>query len=491
MIQYGTSNGTVTKCVTRKRPKSARETAREELTKEVDKLNSEQREAFVLLTDSTTQSVFLTGGAGTGKSHVVKLAIQWLRRVEGKWVAVTSTTASSAKLIDAVTVHSLFRFKPEVLITEDGKPQSHAPSGVCKADVILIDEISMARYDLFTSICASIQKADAKRKRQGLSPIKLCVVGDLCQLPPILTDQDRQLLTQRLGFDIGEGFAFQTQAWDDRHFCTIELTQIMRQDDKNFIHALNRIRDGDRGYANWFNHNCSLGFHPNAVSLFPYNTQVRNFNLKKLSELPGNLLCYRAELYGNTTQQAVEEAGVDYTLNLKKNCLVIIRSNYYVGADWCKVIGVEKENYGKFFCNGSVGIYRDTFTDPIDGREYLMIELTENCRFLCLYRKNYAIYEYVVINGKLKKVHTENGFYAFPCAPAYGLSYHRAQGMTLPAVNLQPCGAFASGMLYVGLSRVKGSAEQIYLQDFVRPEDVILSNVVQDFYRKIRQQNNA
>ena len=488
MIQYGTVNGAVERKVSRKRPKSPREIAKEELLPEIEKLNTEQKAAFDLLVDTTTQSIFLTGGAGTGKSHVVKLAIQWLRRVEEKWVAVTSTTASSAKLIDAVTVHSFFRFKPEVLISEDGSPQSHAPSKVCKADILIVDEISMARCDLFMAICASIQKADAKRKKLGLAPIKLCVVGDMCQLPPVTSDQDRQQLTERLGYDIGEGFAFQTKAWEKRDFHIVELTEIIRQDNVDFIHALNQIRDGNTNYYNWFNHNCSLGENPAAISLFPYNSQVRQFNFKKLSELPGVMISYDAELYGTATQQTVEDMGFDFTLNLKKDCLVIIRSNPNIGADWCKVLGEDKENYNRCFCNGSVGVYRDTFIDETDGREYLMIELLENGKFLLLYRKDYPVYDYITVSGKLKKVRTENGFHAFSCAPAYALSYHRAQGASLPAVNLQPHGAFASGMLYVGLSRVTGGAEHIFLQDFVRPEDVILSDAVREFYQKIRSQ---
>ena len=33
-------------------------------------------------------------------------------------------------------------------------------------------------------------------------------------------------------------------------------------------------------------------------------------------------------------------------------------------------------------------------------------------------------------------------------------------------------------------SRVKGSAKNIFLADFVRPEDVILSETVKEFYRE-------
>ena len=72
----------------------------------------------------------------------------------------------------------------------------------------------------------------------------------------------------------------------------------------------------------------------------------------------------------------------------------------------------------------------------------------------------------------------------YPLTLAYAISLHKSQGCSIDKIYLQPHGCFASGMLYVGLSRVKGSAKNIFLADFVRPEDVILSETVKEFYRE-------
>lgn len=124
--------------------------------------------------------------------------------------------------------------------------------------------------------------------------------------------------------------------------------------------------------------------------------------------------------------------------------------------------------------------------DHCDGREYLFIEL-DNGQFVSIYKKKYDIYKYVEEDGVLKKVKTDSSFSCYPCTLAYALTCHKAQGMSLAAINVLPK-SFESGMLYVALSRVKGSAANIYLQDMVRSWDAILNDEVKEFYQNIRKQ---
>lgn len=469
------------------RYKTLHEIAKEDIYKKVSEFTTEQKMAFEAMIDPDAGNILLTGSAGTGKSFCVTAAIDYLRRVEGKTVAVTATTATAAQILSAVTLHRFFGFGIDLLVDETGKPTVNASAAVCSTDVLFTDEISMISCDAFISVYHSIQKANEKRKRVGKPPIRWICIGDMCQIPPPCPKDTKKALQKRLGYEIGSGFAFRTKEWGMCQFKILELTEVMRQKGKDeFIYHLNKIRMGDGDFTNWFNHNCSLGYNPDAITILPTNKLVKERNAEKLRELEGQEITYCAELLGNAMPQDVEKIGLDYELRLKKGCRVMIRCNPHKNAKWCFMNAVGEEEYIKYFCNGTTGIYRDTFVDENDGREYLFIELN-NGQFVSIYKKQYDIYEYAKKDGILEKVKTDSSFLCYPCTLAYALTCHKAQGMSLSAINVLPT-SFESGMLYVALSRVKGSAANIYLQDMVRSWDAILSDEVKEFYNNIREQ---
>jgi hypothetical protein len=497
-ISFKKVNGETVRQVSRKKAKTPQERAKEEIMQKVDTFTADQLKAFNILIDKNIPFVYLGGSAGTGKSYTLTTAVEYMRRVEHEWVAVTATTATAALLIEAQTVHKFFGFKPDLLIDEKGKPCARATKKIKKCSVIVIDEVSMARCDLLSSVIASIKKCNKARAKEGLAPMRLILCGDPCQLPSVLPEREKEELEARLKvrigkpYDVGEGWFFNAPEWDECNFKCIELKEVMRQKGNiEFIENLNRVRVGDNSNINWFNHNCSLAVDnppSNVVSLFPYNRQVRAYNKKKLSEMDGEEVVYTAEL-GGLTADDVEDNGYDYELRLKPGCLVMMKQNPYKGADWCEMLcsGIDSGDYINYFCNGSVGIYRGSYED--EKGEYLAIELQDsNNRFVKLYRKVFDTFEYVEINGRLKKVKSGKFFKTFPCVLSFAISVHKSQGASLPAIILDPK-SFASGMLYVGLSRVKGKASSIYLTDMVRPEDVILSDEVKLFLERIRKED--
>ena len=468
--------------------RSLKQIAKEDILAKTNGFTSEQKKAFESMIDSAAGNIFLTGSAGTGKSFCVTTAIDYLRRVEGKMVAVTATTATAAQILSAVTLHHFFGFGIDLLIDKEGKPTVNAPSTVCNTDVLFTDEISMISCDAFISVYHSIQKANEKRRRMGKPDIRWICIGDMCQIPPPCSKDTKKTLEQRLGYEIGSGFAFRTKEWDLCQFNVIELTEVMRQKGKEeFIFHLNKIRLGDGDFTNWFNHNCTLGYNPNAITILPTNKLVREHNIKRLNEMNGDEIAYHADMFGDASPEDVEKVGLDYNLKLKKGCRIMIRCNPHKNARWCYMSAVDEEDYIKYFCNGSTGIYRGTFLDKRDGREFLFIEL-DNGEFVSIYKKQYDIYEYVEEKGILIKVKTNNSFSCYPCTLAYALTCHKAQGMSLSEINVLPQ-SFESGMLYVALSRVRGSASNIYLQDMVRSWDAILSEEAKDFYQKIKQRD--
>lgn len=467
--------------------KPLHELAKDEVYETIKTLTIDQKQAFETMVNSQNGNVFLTGSAGTGKSRVISCVIDYLRRVEGKHVIVTATTCMAARLLSAVTVHNLFNFQPSILINEKGNPTVHAPKAVCNADVIITDEISMMPCNVFISVYHSILKANKIRSKNKKPPIRWIILGDMCQLPPVITEIDKQILEKRLGYDIGMGFPFITPEWDLCNFKVCELTEVVRQNDSDFILNLNKIRTGeDAKCTNWFNEHCSVGYNPNAISLYPYTHQVKTENNKYLESLDGEILSFKAELQGNINPSKIEQMGLDYELKLKKGCKVLIRCNPHRGATWCSIGALDSKDFIKYFCNGSLGILRDVGVES-DEREYLLVDLIENGMLLKLYKKTFDIYEYIDDNGVLKKVRSGNSFRTFPLVLGKALSIHRSQGLTVHSLNLNATSCFTPGMLYVGLSRVKGGPKNIFLQDFIRPEDAIVADEVKEFYRKIQK----
>lgn len=63
---------------------------------------------------------------------------------------------------------------------------------VKESDIIVIDEISMCRIDLFDFVVRTIMKAE----ENSLSRKQIVVVGDFFQLPPVTTDNDLEVLKE-------------------------------------------------------------------------------------------------------------------------------------------------------------------------------------------------------------------------------------------------------------------------------------------------------
>ena len=101
---------------------------------------NEQFQKALELMSETNNNIFITGKAGTGKSTL----LEYFRGVTKKKVVVLAPTGVAALNVGGQTIHSFFRFKPD--ITVDSIPKYYGPMvKLCKAiDTVIIDEISIA-----------------------------------------------------------------------------------------------------------------------------------------------------------------------------------------------------------------------------------------------------------------------------------------------------------------------------------------------------------
>lgn len=193
------------------------------------------------------RNVFLSGNAGTGKSYVLNAFIEELEEREVPYLAMAPTGIAAQNLHNGTTIHRTLQVGFGVLDPHDENKKTLTRKVLNKAEVIIIDEVSMCRIDLFERVMNMVLAAKRVSGRK-----QVVLVGDFFQLPPVVTDDDRKVLMQ-LWPGNDDGYAFKSQLWKGMDFEPHVLTEVVRQSDPEFIGQLNRARIGDRDCIGYFN----------------------------------------------------------------------------------------------------------------------------------------------------------------------------------------------------------------------------------------------
>ena len=225
----------------------------DELYRNVLSLNQGQRQIFDhvmkhVIISTEPCNIFITGGAGTGKTLLLHTLYQSLSRhfnlqananADASSVLCLASTGKAAYLIKGNTVHTGLGIKsrrfnrkakkvgPDELNTLRFKLQH--------LQCVMIDEISMVGSKLFREVDRRLQQIFGNYLPFGGRHI-LCF-GDLYQLPPV---KDKWIFEETAkGLQV-----FTPNSWTD-FFYMHELTETMRQKDgENFADVLNRMRSG-------------------------------------------------------------------------------------------------------------------------------------------------------------------------------------------------------------------------------------------------------
>ena len=268
------------------------------------------------------QNIFLTGGAGVGKTTITRDVIEEFES-EAKKVAKLASTGMAATLIGGQTLHSFFDFGIASTLEElEKNGKFEAKKKVKKLingiDLIVIDEISMVSDTLFEMIKLRLEQSDFKGS--------LLVVGDFLQLPPIV----------RGGGEVM--FAFESEAWRSFDFETIELTHIYRTDDKKFIELLHNVRYGfiDENIHNHLNE--YIKPLPEDLSeftfLFGKNISASHHNKEQLKHIDEEIFIKEAQIVkhlksikDNEIERYMSDARIEKELELKIGAPVLFTRN--------------------------------------------------------------------------------------------------------------------------------------------------------------------
>ncbi|HVZ99864.1 MAG TPA: AAA family ATPase [Caulobacterales bacterium] len=376
-----------------------------------------------------TPIVMVTGRAGTGKSHFIRALV---KDDEAIPQAVLAPTGLAAMNIGGQTVHSFFGFPPRPLIGHTEKPNWFFTKAARELRRLIIDEVSMLRADVLDAMDAHLRAA--RKSPRPFGGVQMLLVGDFYQLPPVVRGDESGLL-EEAGY--ATPYAFSAHVLRDAVVSAVELREVFRQTDQDFIALLSAIREmrGVSDAVAQLNEAClerSLPQKP--VLLCATNAVADAYNSRGLAALPGNIARYQGGFEGQAPKAQSDRFPAPIDLVLKPGARVIFTQNDPEGR----------------WVNGSLG----TVTKL--GETIIQVRL-DTGDDADVERATWPQARWTW-NDKERRMEVKEEFkyVQFPLAPAWALTIHKAQGMTLDAVEIDlGRGAFATGQTYVALSRAR------------------------------------
>ncbi len=420
------------------------------------------------LVSYTSQSVFLTGKAGTGKSTFLK----YLTATTKKKYVVLAPTGIAAVNAGGQTLHSFFKLPFKPMLPDD--PEFATPKRLKQRlrynkqmvkmlrnlDLIIIDEVSMVRADTIDFI-DRILKTYTGNWRQPFGGKQLLLVGDVFQLEPVVTGDTRDVLSYHYKDGV---FFFNAHAFTELSVVPIELNKVFRQTDSDFIGMLDRIRVASPSPADIAVLNSrvipqgTLFDDDFVMTIATRRDIVDSINQTGLAKLPTAERTYTGIVKGDFPESSLP---TDRQLILKEGAQVVFVKN----------------DAERRWVNGTIGRIAE-LTDS-----QLVVELEDGSR----HEVEPDVWEnvkYSYDEEQKKVVETVIGtFSQFPLKLAWALTIHKSQGLTIDRVIIDVGeGAFSGGQTYVALSRCRSLAG-IRLRSTINIRDIFVNRRVVNFSR--------
>ena len=463
------------------------------LNENIRSLNSKQREIFQFIskwTRKTIQSmrtertskpesfyIFLTGGAGTGKSHTLTTIKQYLKKALSygsgncvkERILMLAPTGVAAVHVDGSTIHSALgiisdRSNAKVVSKLNDKKRSSLRQRFSELKVIIIDEISMVSNKLLLHIHQRLCEIFGCTTDNPFAGISIITCGDFYQLPPI---QQKPVYA-----NFNDSMLNILHCW--RNFKIAELTEVMRQrGDQVFIDLLNNIRIGvlteqdQETLMSRFIEKTDPNYPTEAIHIWAENALVNEHNKRKLQELPGNSYEVLAidKLPDNITDAVLEKVyernqmdtgGLAHKLEIKLKCKVMLTAN----------IDVDDK-----LCNGQIGMVEHFKFDSNENIIVIYLRMDEDVGLKAINSDNFGRQQNLVKveriekEIKLKKNSPSSPTIKrlqFPLILSWACTVHKVQGKTFPEIvfsfDLLRQRRFNNGQVYVALSRVTSLA---------------------------------
>lgn len=420
--------------------------------------NPEFKRALDLM-ESGESHLFVTGKAGTGKSTL----LAHFRDTSRRQVAVVAPTGVAALNVGGVTIHRFFNFS--IKVTPDsaraGNRPPHNPKLYKQLQTLVIDEASMVRADLLDCVDGFLRNFGPK-PRTPFGGVRLVLVGDLYQLPPVVTSNDRRVIEAAYK----SPYFFSAKSLARHGVEIIELQKVYRQKDRKFIDLLNRIRNNTVTEDDMDTLNSRLDTSYKAgpdefcITLTTTNRNADAINDEKLAMLPGKATISNCEIRGGFDKSSYPTAE---------------RLPCKIGA---QIMMVNNDSSDRWV-NGSIGQIVDLGRDEDDDL-CVLVQLRDGGNPVTVRRHKWDVVQYVLQDGAIG-TESVGSFTQLPFRLAWAVTIHKSQGKTFDRVVIDlERGAFDSGQTYVALSRCT-SFEGIVLRKPVRASSIRCDWRVQKF----------
>jgi ATP-dependent DNA helicase PIF1 len=414
---------------------------------------SEQDKVFDIILNN---NVFLTGLPGSGKTYLTRKYIDFCIKNNIN-IGVTASTGIAAKLLgmkqvgyESLTIHSWSGVDIvdtndtfEIILNRVIKKPKHVKRWK-NTKVLIIDEISLIDDKLFTFL-DRIGK-HIRNNDKVFGGIKLLVVGDFYQLPPV-----------------NGKYCFESDIWNNSFNYYINLDTSYRSNDDSLNKILKRIRKGKQLLPNMIkalqkrNSKKVLNVERFPI-MVPLRDMARNINNNKMSENKNKEHYFKA------------------TYNNKDNCSFIQKlsplEDELVLKIGCPVINLVND-HTRGLTNGMVGTVVD-FIDmkPIVNFNNMNVVIEKH------------IWEKTDNSTSVPKLLRME---QFPLLLSYAITIHRSQGQTLSQASIVlDSRVWERSQSYVALSRLE-SLNGLNLLEF----DPVIFNIirkndikVKDYYKK-------
>lgn len=405
-------------------------------------LSKEQKLALDLC--QSGENIFLTGGAGSGKSFVIK---EFMRKIDPKQMPILASTGAAAVLLGGRTFHSFFGLG----IMEGGSKatfqrvinDTKTMKRLRQVEGVIIDEISMIPGDALMVAEALTQQA--KESTLPWGGLRVIAVGDFGQLPPVTR------------FGQKRDWCFLTEAWKKTEFQSCVLHFNQRIQDDLFLKVLADVRDGRlseaaRNFLQDHTHDHDED-HP-GTRLFPRRDLSENYNQKKLSEISEAEYIVDSIYLGEKRYIDIlgKSAPVPAQLKLKVGCRILFLKN----------------DPQKKYVNGTRGTVRHHESD------HLIVQ-KDNGREVKIEKMSFSLLD---ADGNVKA-----SVIQYPVNLAYATTIHKSQGATLDELWCDLGSLWEPGHAYVALSRLRGP-KGLHIVRW-SPKSFLVDSAVQKFYQEL------
>lgn len=428
-------------------------------------INDDFQTALNIL-DNTHRHLFITGKAGTGKSTL----LDYCWKNSNKNMILLAPTGVAALNIKGQTIHRFFGFPVNItyerIISKDYRPRT---TRLYKnLETIIIDEVSMLRADLLDCINAFLT-IYGPTPGAPFGGIQMVFVGDLYQLPPVVSKTEQDFFASHYPTP----YFFSAKAFQNLKLEVLELQKIYRQKDQDFIELLSRFRNNSITDADIIKLNSRLHQKPTLSNFSDYqihltttNQQADTINKTCLEELDSLEYSSLAEVDGNFNTEYFPTAE---------------QLNFKIGA---QVMFLNNDSKNRWV-NGSLGYIEKVSIE--NGRlKHLSVRLHSDHRLVEVFPYSWEIYKYKLEGHEILS-EVIGSFTQYPFRLAWAVTIHKSQGKTFDNVIIDiGRGTFASGQLYVALSRCT-SMEGLSLTQPIRKQHVITDYRIANFMSNYSQ----